>query len=122
MAFERYQPWPLQRNRYAACDGAPIAFAVYLTTLLLYSSLRSVSACRAAILRDNSPILEGVICIEHLLNGLKPHSTVARAWVIGERLSYALEVAGGKLGGKRMVTHGASGRFGDVAHGRRAPR
>jgi hypothetical protein len=39
MAFERYQPWLLQRNRYAACDGAPMAFAVYLITLLLYSSL-----------------------------------------------------------------------------------
>jgi hypothetical protein len=42
--------------------------------------------------------------------------------VVEERPSYAFEVAGGKFGGKLTVTHGAGGRFGGVAKGRRALR
>jgi hypothetical protein len=42
--------------------------------------------------------------------------------VVEERPPYPFEVAGGKFGGKLMVTHGAGGRSGGVAQGQRALR
>jgi hypothetical protein len=84
----------------------------------------SVSARRARHTPKRQPdILEGGICIKQLLNRLRPHSTVMmRVWVVEELLSYASEVAGGKLEGKLMVPYGARERFGGVAQARRALR